>query len=228
MSEVINLDAIIFGGSGLTGSFLFTYLQEDPSVNIILDIGRRAPGIVSDKVIHEDLSIIENFKDHPQKYNAEVCFLCLGTTIKKAGSRANFEKIDKDLMVKAAQFALNAGVKRLVLISAIGASSSSMVHYSKVKGQTEEIISTMPFQECHIFRPSLLLGKRVEKRTAESLSIKMYQLFEPFLAQWLGKYRPIPAWQLAKAMLACVKVKCEPFTKCRIYYYKHIKQFLSQ
>jgi hypothetical protein len=227
MSEVIHVDTIIFGSSGLTGSYLKTYLQEDSNITAILDVGRRVPDTVSDKVTYENLSILEENQSSTQKYAAETCFLCLGTTIKKAGSQANFEKIDKDLMIKAAQFALASGVKKLIMISAIGANSSSMVHYSKVKGQTEEIIGAMPFEECHIFRPSLLLGQRVEKRTAERLSIKLYQLLEPFLAQWLGNYRPIPAWQLAKAMLACIKLKSEPFTKCRIYYYKNIKQLLS-
>jgi len=227
MSKSIHVDTIILGSSGLTGSHLLSYLIEDPEVSAILEIGRNPTFTISPKVIHESLSILQGSDTSQMKYTADICFLCLGTTRKKAGSKANFEKIDRDLMVEAARFALNAGVKKIVLISAVGASSSSMIHYSRIKGQTESLIKAMPFDEYYIFRPSLLLGNRTEKRTAEKLSIKIYQMVEPFVAQWLGKYRPVPAWQLAKAMIACTRIKSEPNSKLRIYYYKDIKRLLS-
>jgi hypothetical protein len=225
MQNNMSFDAVIFGSSGLTGSFLLSELETSPAYASILSIGRRKGDHAMEKVTHWSLDDIDLSKKHPGLH-IEKCFICLGTTIKKAGSKENFEYVDFTLVIQAATFAHNHGAQKLYVISAIGADAKSPWFYSKVKGKAEVALCKIPYKEIHIFRPSLLLGDRNEHRTGESLAIRTYQIAEPFVAGVLGKYRPIPAWQLAKGMLKC-SILPRSNSSPAIYHYKEIKQLLN-
>jgi hypothetical protein len=225
MQNNTTFDAVIFGSSGLTGSFLLSELEKSPEYATILSIGRNKGDHAIEKVTQLSLDEIDLNKKYPD-IHIDKCFICLGTTIKKAGSKEKFEYVDFTLVVRAAAFAHMHGAKKLYVISAIGADEKSPWFYSKVKGKAETALCEIPFEEIHIFRPSLLLGNRNEKRTGESLAIKIYQMAEPFLAGLLNTYRPIPAWQLAKGMLKCSVLP--PSKKSPvIYHYKEIKHLLN-
>ena len=58
----------------------------------------------------------------------------------------------------------------MILISSVGASSKSNIFYSRVKGLVEESLEDIGFEEFHILRPSLLLGKRMDSRPVENIS----------------------------------------------------------
>ncbi|WP_297965970.1 hypothetical protein [uncultured Campylobacter sp.] len=57
--------------------------------------------------------------------NFDEIFCALGTTIKQAGSRKNFEKVDLTYSLEAAKWGKNSGVKRFILISASGTDANS-------------------------------------------------------------------------------------------------------
>lgn len=225
MQTKTSFDAVIFGSSGLTGSFLLSELVKSPAYATVLSIGRRKDDHTVEKVTQWSLDEIDLSKKHPDLH-IDKCFICLGTTIKKAGSKQNFEYVDFTLVVQAATFAHNHGAQQLYVISAIGADAKSPWFYSKVKGKTEIALCKIPYKEIHIFRPSLLLGDRNEHRTGESFAIRVYQIAEPFVAGLLGKYRPIPAWQLAKGMLKC-SILPPANSSPAVYHYKEIKQLLN-
>ena len=70
----------------------------------------------------------------------------------------------------------------------MNSNSKSKKFYSRVKGLLEESLEKIGFEEFHILRPSLLLGKRNEARPAEYISkLIMDHLY--FLIPW--KYKPI-------------------------------------
>jgi uncharacterized protein YbjT (DUF2867 family) len=97
-------------------------------------------------------------------------YCCLGTTIKKAGSQENFRQVDFHYPVKAAKLAKEHGVSQMLVISSMGADAGSRVFYSRTKGEMEEALSAIGFRSLHIFRPSLILGDRKEKRLGEQLA----------------------------------------------------------
>ena len=119
----------------------------------------------------------------------------LGTTIKKAGSKNEFTKIDHDLTLKISKIAKEEGCRTMILISSIGANYESNIFYSKVKGLLEVSLKEIGFEELHILRPSLLLGKRTETRPAEYISKHLIGNLS-FLISW--KYKPIHASIIAK------------------------------
>ena len=100
----------------------------------------------------------------------DILVSALGTTLKKAGSKNEFMKIDHDLTFKISKIAKEEGCRTMILISSIGANYESKIFYSKVKGLLEISLKEIGFEELHILRPSLLLGKRTEDRPVENIS----------------------------------------------------------
>ena len=143
---------------------------------------------------------VQNFSDLEKirvDLKTDVLVNALGTTIKKAGSKEEFMKIDHDLPYAISKIAREEGCKKMILISATGANSSSNIFYNRVKGLLEDSLENIDFEEFHILRPSLLLGKRTESRPAEYI-IKL--IMEPlsFLIPW--DYKPIHASIIANTI----------------------------
>src|SRR5690606_33293472 len=117
--------------------------------------------------------IIDDFKDlsHSRdKLQADHVYCCLGTTMKKAGSKEAFYAVDFHYPLEIAKYSQQQGASQFFLISALGANIKSKIFYNKVKGEIEVAVSSIPFQGINIFRPSLILGKRNEKRFGEDLA----------------------------------------------------------
>ena len=128
-------------------------------------------------------------------------FCCLGTTIKKAGSKEEFERIDFHLPVEIARIASKNRVNKFIVISSIGADTKSSGFYLKTKGKMEEMVSLLPFRQVSILRPSLLLGERKEIRRGEEFA-KFFTTSMQFIFKGrLRKYKPIHAETVAMAML---------------------------
>jgi uncharacterized protein YbjT (DUF2867 family) len=132
-------------------------------------------------------------------------FICLGTTIKKAGSVKKMEEIDCDLPVKIAELASTNNVKRIAVVSSLGASASSKNYYLRIKGKMEEGIMKLNFENIAIVRPSMLLGERKEKRTGETVGKIVMKTFKPLLTGKLRKYRAIHGKDVARAMITILQ-----------------------
>jgi uncharacterized protein YbjT (DUF2867 family) len=89
------------------------------------------------------------------------------------------------------------GSKHFCVVSAMGASMASSVFYNRVKGQMENDLRNLKFEQLHIMRPSLLLGNRQERRPFESFAIKWAPVFSFFLPD---SYKPVPIYAVAQAM----------------------------
>ena len=93
-------------------------------------------------------NLIVDFDDFICNGNFPACdhlFLCLGTTIKKAGNKNNFKKIDHDYTIALAEKAKKAGALKVSLISSVGADVSSKNFYLSTKGKIEKKIEALDF-----------------------------------------------------------------------------------
>ncbi len=133
---------------------------------------------------------------------ADDVFCALGTTIKKAGSQEAFRHIDLDFPLSLANKALARNAKQFLLVSSVGANAKSKNSYLRTKGELEDAISVLPFQAIHIFRPSMLLGPREERRAGERAGIVFMRLVLPMLIGGLRKYRAIEAQDVARSMVS--------------------------
>jgi uncharacterized protein YbjT (DUF2867 family) len=191
--------AIIFGSTGLVGSALLQILIQSDEYDTIKAFVRK-PISVSHKKLKQ---VLIDF-DQPESYDTQVTgddiYLCLGTTMKKAGSKDAFYKIDYTYTLQAATAAAKNNVKKLCLISSLGADAGSAVYYSKVKGEVERDISMLGFEAIHIVRPSLLLGNRKENRIGERVGILLSSMLSFLFVGPLKKYKAIQDVTVATAM----------------------------
>lgn len=129
---------------------------------------------------------------------ADDVYCCLGTTMKKAGSKAAFYQVDYTYPHEIAQMSLTNGAKRFAIVTAMGADKNSSIYYNRVKGEIETSLRDLGFETLLIFRPSLLLGNRPEKRMGEQIGEAVMKFFSPLIPQ---KYRAIEASKIARAMV---------------------------
>ena len=124
-------------------------------------------------------------------------FCCLGTTRKKAGSKANFYKVDFTYIHNFAKTAFQNGAKQFLMVSAMEANSKSIFYYNQVKGEAEEAIQDIGFQGIKILQPSMLMGNRSDKRLGEELGKVVFKFFGSIIPK---KYQGIESQQVAKTM----------------------------
>lgn len=215
--------ALIIGSTGLIGNLLLEELIQSEHYSAIRIFVRQPTGITEPKVeeVTVDFSSPEAFS---QLIKGDDLFICLGTTIKKAGSVRGMEEIDRDLPIKIAGLASSNGVKRIAVVSSLGANPGSKNYYLRIKGEMEEGIKKIDFECLAIVRPSMLLGERREKRTGEAVGKIVMRTFSPLLIGKLRKYRAIHGKDVALAMIAILQK--EPVR--RIYESNELQKIADQ
>ena len=195
--------SIIAGSSGLVGNNILKQLCEKN--HKVIAITRKPisslPLKASELVIDFESFLIEGTLpacDH--------VFLCLGTTMKIAGNKDNFRRVDFDYSYDIAKKAFDSGAKKLTLISSGGADSSSKNFYLSVKGELEDSVIDIGFESVNIFRPGFLTGAGGRKRaTSEKIFMKLAKFLDLVLIGSASKYRSINAKVLAKKMVSTLK-----------------------
>lgn len=190
----------IIGATGLVGGQLIRILSSNSSISTIYCISRQKPDNLPDKASHIPL----NSLNYSVPDATQIAFCCLGTTMKKAGSKEAFLKVDLEMVVDFARKAKEAGVTRFAVVSSIGANPKSANFYLRTKGQMEEQLKAIGFDRLVIVRPSLLLGNRNEKRFGEDFGKVLYRVLKYAFIGPLKKYRGVEADDVAKAMIVLV------------------------
>ena len=189
--------ALIAGASGLIGKELVQKLISSDDYRLVYSLVRKKSGVVHAK-IREMIIDFDKIGEIIFDETIDDVFCTLGTTMKQAGSRENFKKVDYEYVIALANRGKQSGASKFLVISAMGADPKSSVFYSQVKGMTEEVLKHTGFKQLVIFRPSLLLGKRDKARFAERLSgffMKAFNLIIP------DNYKAIEAEKVAESML---------------------------
>jgi uncharacterized protein YbjT (DUF2867 family) len=193
--------ATLIGSTGLTGSFLVRQLLADSAIAKVMSVSRRSLNISNSKLTEVLISDLAELPTIQSKIRGELYFCCLGTTIKAAGSKENFEKVDHAAIVAFAKIAQAHGAKSLTLVSAMGANASSRLFYNQVKGRTENDIKALGLRSLIIFKPALLVGPRHEFRWAESVVTKTLVPLARLLPARTQKSLITEAETLARRML---------------------------
>lgn len=194
------MTALVIGATGLVGKQLVSQLLKDRRFSQVICFVRKSmrrsdPGLV------EHVVDFRNPAAWSEWLKGDVLFSCMGTTIRAAGSRDAQWEVDYTFQFQAASLAAGNGVKRLVLLSAAGASPQSRVFYSRMKGELERDVQELPFERMDILRPSFLSGKRKETRIGELIGIALMSLLR--FVPGLSMYRPIRDVLVARAMITC-------------------------
>jgi nucleoside-diphosphate-sugar epimerase len=200
------INAIVIGATGLVGKALVNQLCHDERYGKITCLVRSP---LAAKEYHDPLLKIEPLvidfnilQDYQGYFTVDHVFCCLGTTMKKAGNKSAFRRVDFEYVHVCAQLARAQRAKSFVWISSLGANAKSSNFYLRVKGEIENAILTMPqLRNAAAVRPPLLKGNRNEHRPAEAWGIKLLDGMSPLMRGPLAKYRPVHAQQVAQEMI---------------------------
>lgn len=191
--------AIVIGATGLVGKALVNELLEHPEYSKVVVLHRRPTGLKHPKLEEHTIDF-----DHPESYqqwiHGDVLFSTLGTTIKQAGSQKAQYAVDFTYQFDTAEAASRNGVKRYVLVSSTSANASSRIFYARMKGELEEAVETLHFEQRDILRPSVLMGERPENRIGEKIGAVLVNTLQ--FIPGLKKYRGIKGSEVARAMIA--------------------------
>ena len=193
--------AVIIGATGVVGRVILNeilsgeyydriYILGRSSISKLPDEERLTKIIIDFENIDFDMDILEN---------ADV-FASLGTTLKIAGSKENQRKIDLDYTVNFAKLC-EGKIRSFNVVSAMGANSKSKSFYTSLKGELEDKLKEMNIGVLRIFRPSLLISKREDKRILEEVFFKISPILKVLLKGKLKKYSPIEASLLGKEIV---------------------------
>lgn len=202
--------ALIIGSTGLVGSHLLNLLLDSNDYIKVITFVKRDTGIKHQKLTQHIIDF-----DKPETYKELVVgddFFCtIGTTIKKAGNKDAFRKVDFEYPKQFAAFALQNKVKQFLIISSLGADSNSGNFYLKTKGEIQDFLKDCNFESVAVLQPSLLLGNRTEFRLGEKIGAFFMKTLSFLFLGNLKKYKAIEGKTVAKALLTIVKTNNSGF-----------------
>lgn len=192
---------MLLGATGLVGGELLRQLLANPTIGRVVALTRRPleqpTGVAPEQLRRLDVRIVDfdRLEGSAEAFTGvEQVFCALGTTIRQAGSKAQFRHVDHDIPLAAARLGLKLGARHFLVVSAIGADPASRVFYNRVKGEVERDLTALGYRSLTIVRPSLLLGDRREFRLGEEVAKRL---------RWLmpGKWAPVQARDVAAALV---------------------------
>jgi uncharacterized protein YbjT (DUF2867 family) len=195
------INALVAGSTGAIGKQLVEKLESNDDFGQIHCLNRRDVDFQNPKTQNHVIDF-DQLPNIELDINADVAFCSLGTTMKQAGSKEEFKKVDFDYVLHFAKWAKLIDVKKFVLVSAYGSDENSLFFYMKVKGQIEEALKNMDFEQLVIVQPSLLYGaSRPDSRFGENLGYRVLNFLKPLLVGPLKKQRPVHVGQVAETMI---------------------------
>jgi len=213
------MKAIIIGATGLVGNLILKEVLDDTEFSEVRIFVRKSTGTVNSK-LKEIVSPMIDIISLSSEIQGDVLFNAMGTTIKKAGSKEEQQRIDRDLPIAFAKIASENGVKIMLNVSSVGANLKGGF-YLKTKAEMENGTEKLFPGNIFHFRPSFLVGPRKEFRLVEKTAFGVMKVIDPILTGSSKKYRSMPADKLAKAMVGLSK---DPAGKPNVLHFSEIMQ----
>ena len=196
----MKLTANIIGATGLVGSQLLQQLLQNSNFEKIRIFVRKDTGIKHPKLTQYIVSF-NNVKSWIDKLTGDVLFSSLGTTLAQAGNKEAQYEVDYTFNLNFAKAAKKKGIGNYVLVSSVGANSGSKLFYTRMKGELDDVVAKIGFNNLAILRPPSLVGKRSKKRFSEYVSIPLIKIVTKI---GFKEYRPIQGATVAQAMINAV------------------------
>jgi uncharacterized protein YbjT (DUF2867 family) len=194
-----NKSVLLFGASGLVGGKCLKLLIHDGPYEKITVLTRSPLTTdIQDSRVHHHIIDFDHLGEYRHLMKADHVICALGTTIKKAGTKENFHRVDFTYPYEIARMASEHGSEHYLLVSSMGADPGSSIFYNRIKGELEQAVQKLTYRSVSIFRPSLILGQRLERRFAEQVSKVIAEIFSFAIPE---RYKPVQAADIARAIL---------------------------
>lgn len=188
---------LIVGATGLVGRHTLSLALSDPRIaSVVAPTRRQLPAHPKRSNPLIDFDNLPADASWWQDIDAVIC--TLGTTMKAAGSKEMFYRVDHDYPLSFAQIAQRHGTPTYVLNSATGANASSRFFYNRVKGALEQDLAALGFRTLTLVRPGLIGGQRSEFRLGESILLVILGALKSVLPR---RWRINPVSHIASALI---------------------------
>lgn len=187
---------LLAGATGLVGSHVLAQALASLRVTRVVAPVRRALAPAA-----KLLAPVVDYDALPAEadwWQADAAICTLGTTMRIAGSREAFRRVDHDYVLAVARLAHAQGTRVFALNSALGADARSAIFYNRVKGEVEAALAAVGFASLTFVRPGMIGGERTEKRPAERAALQALRVVGPLLPR---RWRINPAAHIAAALL---------------------------
>jgi len=197
------MQAVLFGGTGLTGGCILDLLKNDSDFKSIIVVSRKNLTHSSNKISNKVIDFSNPLDIERCIKKDSIVFSCIGTTQAQVkGDKKKYREIDYDITLNIANACKKLNAKKFLFISSGGANSSSANFYLKLKGEIEDAVIKIKNNSLFILKPSLLLGKRNNSRIMENIGQIIMPLFSILLPESI---KAIDATTVAKCMLELSK-----------------------
>jgi uncharacterized protein YbjT (DUF2867 family) len=195
------ISILLLGATGLVGKEVLRQALADPRIARIVAPTRRTLPESHAKLENPIIDFDALPMDAPW-WGCDGAICTLGTTMKRAGSREAFRKVDHDYVLAGATLAKRHGAKAFALVSALGANPNASIFYPRVKGEVEQAVTALGFESLTILRPTFIGGERAERQVAERAFLTVLGAINPILPRSM-KLNPAPviAQRLIEAAL---------------------------
>ncbi len=194
--------ALVVGATGAVGREIVRGLCENENYDKIIVWARRELNFSHEKLETQIINFDEIKDIRPCEVDEIFC--ALGTTMKQAGSRGQFYKVDVSYPVNIAKWGIASGARRFALISSQGANERSRFFYLRAKGKAEKKIAALGFKSLQIARLPAIKSEREQVRMGELFTIWLFGLLPKFI---LTNYRPMSAKDIAAAVIAAAQTE---------------------
>lgn len=188
---------LLVGATGLVGGHALDRLLADPRVaRVVAPVRRPLPR--RDARLHAPVVDFDALPDDAALWRVDAVICTLGTTMRVAGSREAFRRVDHDYPLATAALARRHGAQAFALTSAMGADAQSRFFYNRVKGELEAALQAQGWPSLTLVRPGLIGGDRAEARPAERAAAIVLGALGPVLPK---RWRISPAARIADALV---------------------------
>lgn len=189
---------LLAGATGLVGSLALPMLLDDPRCSAVVAPTRRPLAVRHAKLDNPVLDF-DGIGEAARHWQVDAAVCALGTTMKLAGSREAFRRVDHDYPLALAQSLREEGTGTFVLNSAKGADAGARFFYSRTKGELERDLRALRFDSLVLVRPGLIGGERSgPPRAGERIGMVVLGVLGPVLPR---AWRINPATRIAEAMV---------------------------
>jgi uncharacterized protein YbjT (DUF2867 family) len=171
----MGMKIIITGTTGMVGEGVLLQCLQNPQVEKVLAISRKANGHSHPKLeelIHSDFSDLSSVEN--QLIGFDACYFCAG--ISSLGiSKDEYERITYDLTLAFAKTLAKLNPKMtFTYLSGQGTDGTEKgsSHWARIKGKTENDLRKLPFKRVFAYRPGVM--KPVDENSQHVLSYYKY------------------------------------------------------
>lgn len=191
----------MIGASGAVGTCVVEELLTSANVEKLTLLGRRPSTVATHEILHQHVVDVFNpasYAQHLPGHRTAICTLGVGQPSKV--SLEEYIRVDKTAVLDFAAACKAAGVARFLLLSSVGADSHSRSVYLRVKGELQDGLDALAFEQLSIFHPSMILTPTNRYGLTQAIVLKLWPLLSVALIGPLRRFRGIRISDLGKAI----------------------------